>query len=134
MNLTRRILRYSQADTNGRIVLIAIADAAGEHDEASLHVRQIMRMTALSRRGVQRILRRLEDIGELATVPGESGDAPSLYVVLVSEKQKQGRAEETPAPAGRRASLAPLAPLDNTAALHATQPFHRVANGRNGAA
>jgi hypothetical protein len=131
---THHILRNSQADPNGKLVLVAINCRANDHGEASIHVRELMRLTSLSRRGVQRILRRLEDIGELAIVPGGSGDAPSLYVVLVSQRQRQGRADETPAPAGRRASLAPLASLDNTKALHAAQPINRVMNGRDGAA
>lgn len=114
---TDPIWQHSQADPNGKLVLLAIAHTANSYGEASLHVRTIMKMTGLSRRGVQRVLRRLEDIGELGSVLGESGSAASLFTISVPKRQKPERADETPAPAGRRVSLAPPVPLSTVRAL-----------------
>lgn len=78
------VFDYSQASGNDRLVLLAIAENANDDArEAWPSIREIARKANIDQRTVQRSIRRLQELGELAVVgvvPGElSPSVPVRY-------------------------------------------------------
>lgn len=80
--ITRIVHAHSRARNRSRLVLLALADAAGPFGGAELTVAEIAERAHLSRRGVQTAIRDLCALGELLVFPGGAQGQPNRYWVM----------------------------------------------------
>ncbi len=78
------VWKHSMAAGDARLVLLAIADQAKQNGTGAWpSVRRLAEMSRLTDRSVQRILRKLEEMGELRVHVGAGPHGTNLYDVLL---------------------------------------------------
>jgi len=128
-----RVWDHSKSRNGERLVLLAIADFADDHGRAFPSVASLRAKSAMSERGVQQAIARLQEIGELCVEIGAGPHGVNVYWVKLSALIPQAEvrtsavetlpAEEyTPAESAPPANTAPPQNLRFTPAESAPKP------------
>lgn len=99
----------SQSEGAARLVLLAIADCANaEGKDAWPSMAELCRKTRLSERGVQKAIRRLEDLGELDVKKNAGRGRTNRYIVVMETPNVvRGSGRENPEQSSPRTEFAP---------------------------
>lgn len=103
------VWEFSQSKGAERLVLLAIADCANAsgHD-AWPSMTELCRKTRLSERGVQKAIRRLEEMGELRVTKNAGRGRTNRYqIVMETPNEVQGSEGQNPEPRTPRTEFAP---------------------------
>jgi hypothetical protein len=117
------VLSHSSAEGLERLVLVVLAERANLAGECWPSIAQLATRAALSRRGVQYLLRRLEGLGAVAVARGRGRGHPSHYRLVPSYLHPGGTASTD----NGRTSCA-LCRHEEKA--HAVHPFHDAKGAR----
>lgn len=103
------VWEHSRAEGAARLVLLAIADCANATGwDAWPSMAELCRKTRLSERGVQKAIRRLEEMGELmVTVNSGRGRTNRYRVVMETPNGVRGSEVVNPEPGAPRTEFAP---------------------------
>ena len=85
-----RVWRHSKARQGDLLVMLAIADFANDDGEAWPSVGTLAKKSRLSEREIQYALRRMEQSGELGTLPNKGPRGCNLYKIVVVECEVEG--------------------------------------------
>lgn len=121
-----RVWDHSKSRNGERLVLLAIADFADDHGRAFPSVASLRAKSAMSERGVQQAIARLQEIGELCVEIGAGPHGVNVYWVKLSALVPQADSvpveEYTPAESAPPANTAPPQNLRFTPAESAPKP------------
>lgn len=121
INVSALVWERSRATGSARLVLLALADHAGDDGRAWPSVSRLARMTLLDRRNVQRALARLIEAGEIVVV-GTAQRGVSIYRITPGSTARP--AAEAPQRRRRRSGAGdarPAAPMTRTCGGSAAQ-------------
>ena len=128
-----RVWDHSRSRNGERLVLLAIADFADDHGRAFPSVASLRTKSAMSERGVQQAITRLQELGELCVEIGAGPHGVNVYWVKLSALVPQAEVrtsaaepapveEYTPAESAPPANTAPPQNLRFTPAESAPKP------------
>lgn len=79
----RAVWEHSEAQGSARLVLLCLAEHADEDGRCWPSIPRISEMTQVSKRQVSRVLKQLEEDGEISYKPGDGRGNHSQYVILL---------------------------------------------------
>lgn len=103
------VWEYSQSEGAARLVVLAIADCMNaSRNDAWPSMAELCRKTRLSERGVQKAIRRLEEMGELMVTANTGRGRTNRYrIVMETPHDVRGSDSENPEQSSSRTGFAP---------------------------